>query len=127
MPTANLNRGVLKAIDGKHSIIIVNALGYIPGGVTLDVTGFEDEENILCGHVVIKNSKGNYAPMPLKDGAYDALPDGATYAGVLTNTIPVKDPRASILTVGQVNGAASPYVVTDEIKEKLHRIEFLYC
>ena len=127
MALADLNRETIKVNDGNDSIVIVNDLGDIPGGRTLDVSGVASGTTVIkAGHVIIKKSDGEYAPLGVTTGAYNALTSGQSYAGVLKATVLVSDPRAAIMTIGQVNAAASPYPVTDTIKSGLPRIEFLY-
>lgn len=127
MATANLNRDKVVVDDGNDSIVIVNDLGDIPGGRTLDVSSVASGTNVIrAGHIVITKSNGEYAPLGVSDGAYASLSNGEAYAGVLKHSVTVEDPRAAILTIGQVNAAASPYPVTDTIKSGLPRIQFLY-
>lgn len=128
MPTANLNRESVEVNDGLDSIVIVKDLGDIPGGRTLDVSGVAaGTEFIRAGHVLVQNDTTKaVSPLGVQDGAYKTLPDGHSYCGVLKASVPVKDARAAILTIGQVNAAASPYPVTDAIKTGLPRIQFLY-
>lgn len=124
MATANLNKDKVVVDDGNDSIVIVNDLGDIPGGRTLDCTGFTG--SIRAGHIIITKANGDYAPLGVTTGAYNSLSSGEAYAGVLKHSVTVEDPRAAILTIGQVNAAASPYPVTDTIKSGLPRIQFLY-
>ena len=103
------------------SIVIKKHITDIEGGRTLDVTGFP-EDVILAGHVIISkvaNSEKVYMPMPIKqvlennepkldeDGnkvyAYDTLPEGASYEGILYRSILKEKPAASILIDGVVN------------------------
>lgn len=128
MPQANLNRESVVVNDGLDSVVIVNALGDIPGGRTLDVSGVaKDTEFVRAGHILVQNDETKaVSPLAVKDGAYVALPDGHSYLGVLKASVHVKDPRAAILTIGQVNAAASPYPVTEAIKDGLRNIQFLY-
>ena len=127
MPSTNLSNAKVE-IGGLGSIVIINDLGDIPGGRTLDVSGVASGTTTLkAGHILIqKAADGSYAPLGVSGEAYATLPEGYTYAGVLKADVLVKDPRAAILTIGQVNAAASPYPVTAEIKEALPRIQFLY-
>lgn len=123
MATSNLNREAHEIHSGNDSIVIVKALGDIPGGRTLNVEGF-DGTVVKAGHVVI--AKGNdYKPMPVNGEAYGDLPEGYNYVGVVKATITTKDPRSAIVTLGQVNEAASPYPVTSAMKNAL-KIQFLY-
>lgn len=127
MATANLKRTSIEVDDGLDSIVIVNDLGDVPGGRTLDVSDVaSDVEVIKSGHILIKNDTSKAVkPLGVTSGAYDSLPEGCSYFGVLKASVLKKDPRAAILTVGQVNAAASPYPVTSAIKTGLPRIEFL--
>lgn len=125
--TANLNREKLTIDDGNDSIVIVKGLGYIPGGRTLDVSDLSSDVKVIrAGHILIKDTDGEHKPLGVTSGAYNALTSGQSYAGVLAHSVTVSDPRAAILTIGQVNAAASPYPITDTIKNGLPRIEFLY-
>lgn len=128
MPQANLNRESISVSDGNDSIVIVKDLGDIPGGRTLDVSGVDSgTEYIRAGHIIVKDDTTNvYSPLGVNNSAYVTLPTGKSYAGVLKASVLVKDPRAAILTMGQVNAAASPYPVTTAIKKGLPNIQFLY-
>lgn len=129
MPTANLIREQHLIDDGLESIVIVNCLGDIPGGRTLDVSDVASDVTVIkSGHILIVDSKGKVKPMPVNSGktAYGTLPSGYSYLGVLKATISVKDPRAAILTMGQVNQAACPYTVTAAMKTALPNIQWLY-
>lgn len=127
MATASLNKENNVVLNGKDSIVIVNCLGDIPGGRTLDVSGVAEGTKVLnAGHIIIKKASGEYAPLGITTNAYDSLGDYESYVGVLKMSVLVSDPRAAIMTMGQVNAAASPYTVTDTIKSGLPRIEFLY-
>lgn len=124
MPESNLTKDVTQITGGNDDIVIVNALGDIPGGRTLDVTGFTGV--IKAGHIIIKSNTGVHKPMPVSGTSYDSLPANHSYVGVLKATIPVSDPRAAIVTMGQINQAACPYEVTSDMKTALKHIEFLY-
>ncbi len=129
MPQANLIKEDYLIEDGLESIVIVNALGDIPGGRTLDVTGLPDSTKVIkAGHIIIADSKGTAKPMPVNAGgtAYGSLPANHSYLGVLKATISVKDPRAAIVTMGQINQAACPYPVTSAMKSALPNIQWLY-
>lgn len=130
MATSNLGRKTIEINDGLDSIVIVNALGDIPGGRTLDVTDIKGEVNaISAGHVIVKTSKGEYKPLKVNDGAYAKIESGDSYVGILKTSILVRDPRASIVTIGQVNASAGKNAVgapyTDEIKSGLPNIQFI--
>ena len=126
-PTANLNRNKEFVDDGNDSIVIVNDLGDIPGGRTLDVSGFSPfVRHFRAGHIIIQLQNGEYAPMPLDGMAYDSLPSNATYVGVLKHSVTYDDPRAAIMTMGQVNAAACPFPIDSDIAEGMPNIQFLY-
>ena len=111
MPTADLKRASIEVNDGLDAIVIVNDLGDVPGGRTLDVSGLAtDVEVIRSGHILIQNDTTKAVkPLGVTSEAYDTLPEGHSYLGVLKASVLKKDPRAAILTIGQVNAAASPY------------------
>ena len=128
MATVDLNKGKVLYDDGMDSIVIVKALGDIPGGRTLDISALDTEDNVIkAGHVIIKKdlNKPVYMPLGVQDGAYKAITEGYSYVGVLKASVLKSDPRAAIVTIGQVNAAASPYPITDEIKNALPNIQFL--
>ncbi len=127
MATSTLNRDTHEIQSGLDSIVIVKALADIPGGRTLDVSDVASGVNVLkAGHIIIAKN-GVYKPMPVDGSSYDSLPSGYSYVGVLKATISVKDARAAIVTMGQVNAAACPYTVTDAMKSALSNIQFLYA
>lgn len=129
MPQANLNREQYEINDGLDSIVVVNCLGDIPGGRTLDVSDVAPGTTVIkAGHTIIASNKGVMKPMPLNAGgtAYGSLPANHSYVGVLKASVSVKDPRAAILTIGQVNQKACPYEVTSAMKSALTHIQWLY-
>lgn len=129
MAKANLIRDSHEIEDGLESIVVVNCLGDIPGGRTLDVTSMPSTMKVVkAGHVIIKSNTGVYKPMPLNEGgtAYASLPSNHSYVGVLKASVSVSDPRAAILTMGQVNQAACPFTVPDGAKSALTHIQWLY-
>lgn len=127
MPTADLKRTSNEVNDGLDAIVIVNDLGDVPGGRTLDVSGLPaDVDVVKSGHILIQDDKTKAVKLlGVASNAYETLPAGHSYLGVLKASVLKKDPRAAILTIGQVNAAASPYPVTAAIKTGLPRIEFL--
>lgn len=125
MATVDLNRDSYLVDDGNEGKIIIANLADIPGGRALDMTGYTDEV-VKAGHIIIKKANGEFAPLGVTDGAYDSLDTGEEYAGVLKASILAAKPFAAILTVGEVNAAASPYPVTSTIASGLPQIKFLY-
>lgn len=101
-------------VSGNEGVVIRKCLHDIAGGRTLDFSDFALEK-IQSGHVVIKTSDGNYAPMPVSTGenpTYAALPEGATYAGINKHYVLKTNPEAAIMTVGAVNETLLPYPMT---------------
>jgi len=110
---------------GLSSVVIVQYIGGIDGGRTLDMTNF-GQEVVRAGHIIIKDADGIHKPMPVKadNSAYDTLPASHEYVGVLVEDIRADDPRAGIMDVGKVNEAASPYPVIAAMKTALSHIKF---
>lgn len=114
---ANLNNEGLRIDSANDSIVIRKYGAGINGGRTLDMTGFPtDLKCIKAGHVVIRSTSDEtlYKPMPVStDGtAYETLPTGYEYVGVVVATKPVDCPLVGIMYAGEVNDTASPYPVT---------------
>lgn len=111
-----------KVIFGDDTIVIRHINSSITGGRTLDVSSF-DGSVIKAGHIVIrkKDSDGEYiySPLSVKDGKYEALPDGAEYVGVVISSMPKEEPVVGILDDGRVNDIAMPYPLTDEMRAAL--------
>lgn len=125
MATANLTEKT-QVIDGKDNVVIVNHFDGIRGGRTLNVEGFAPDF-IRAGHLIVKLSSGDYAPMPVSGDAYASLPGGAVYAGYLVASIPTKQPLAAIMVRGTINPKASPYPLTtimEDVKEALPLIDY---
>lgn len=127
MATANLNNDGLQLIQANDSIVIVDNFQSIRGGRTLDATGFTPDV-IKAGHVIIKETGGDqYRPMPVSGSAYDSLPAGHEYAGILIASILTAKPFAGIMVRGTVNYVAGPYDATAilaALKSALPRIDF---
>ena len=123
-----------KEIGGFDSIIIQKDLTDIPGGVTLDVTGWA-ADTIPGGIVLIKNAAGAVKPLGItgsNNDTYASLDsgEGEEYYGILKYSILKSEPYAAVLRAGTVNaGAAAKAVgaeITDTIKAGLPRIDFIY-
>lgn len=113
-------------VFGDDSIVIQKYISGIKGGRTLDVTGFT-ENVIKAGHVIIVKD-GVYSPMPVAEGNYVALPEGAAYAGVLYRSVLAAKPAASIMTWGEVNAVAVPYAmetILADFKAACPHIDFI--
>jgi hypothetical protein len=112
---------------GNDSIVIVKVLEAIPGGKTLDVTGFTPDV-IPAGHLLIEETAtGVVKPMPISGANYGALPASHTYKGVLISTILKSKPFAGIMVRGTVNKNASFYGIASvltAVKTALPLIRF---
>lgn len=127
MAITNLNRDNYLIEDGNEYKVIVRDLADIPGGRSLDVSAW-NEEVIKAGHIIKHNTTTDeYAPLGVSSGAYATLSTGEEYAGVLKVSILKGKALAAIMTMGEVNAAASPYPVTAAIKAGLPQIKFLYA
>lgn len=110
--TANLQNNPTTVDTSNDGIVIVANLETIPGGKTLDATGFTPAA-IPAGHLIIEEtSTGVLKPMPISGAAYGALPALHTYKGVLVATILTAKPFASVMVRGTVNKNASKYTIT---------------
>lgn len=125
--TANLATQGAGYDTGNDTIVIVKVLEAIPGGKTLDVTGFSPDV-IPAGHLIIEEtSTGVLKPMPISGADYGALPASHTYKGVLISTILKAKPFAGILVRGTVNKNASAYGIASvltAVKTALPLIRF---
>ena len=125
--TVSLNRDSYLIDDGNDAKVIVTDLGDIPGGRALDVSEW-DEDVIRAAHIIKRTkSTDTYAPLGVSGDSYKELSEGEEYAGVLKSSVLKTNAQAAIMTVGQVNAAASPYPVTKSIVEGLPQIKFLYA
>jgi hypothetical protein len=97
--------------SSKDNVVITKNLETMPGGRTLDVTGFPDA-TIQAGHVIIKEN-GAYKPQPV-DGTKEALA-----VGVLVTSIETAKPAAAIMVRGTVNEAYLKYAINAATKTAL--------
>lgn len=140
MPNLNLNVEKKQIVFGEDSVIVQKWIAGIKGGRAIDVTGITD--NVLhSGRVIITDGKGTYKPLTISTTtsgeqgsgttttAYDKLPDGYKYAGILYRSILTKEPSGSILTEGQVNEVAAKNAngvdVPADFKTAMPLIEFI--
>lgn len=107
MQTANLNNEGLQVDTTYDTIIIKKVLIDIPGGKTLDVTGVT-EDVLKAGRVIIEQtSTGDLKPLKITaPTAYETLPAGHTFKGILIATILKKRPFAAVMLAGDVNDGA---------------------
>jgi hypothetical protein len=107
MPTADLNNTPVEYDTTFDVIVIKKVVHDIPGGKTLDVTGVADSV-LKAGRVIIEQTSNKaLKPLGITSGAYDALPEGHTYKGILVATILTKKPFASVMLSGDINEQAA--------------------
>ena len=135
MPQASLNLKRFDFTNARDSIVIVNALGDLPGGRTLDVTNYEGDV-IYAGTVIAKkqdNGNDVYFPLsiteskkPYEQGAtFSTLSSGETAVGILKVSIPKDMPIAAIVTLGQIKEKAMPAAMPATVKKALNFIQFI--
>lgn len=129
MAVADLVNKKTEIDSSNDNVVIIDVFQSVRGGRTLDVTGYP-KDVINAGHVIIKDSAGEYKPMPLNEGgdAYAELPEGSTYAGILIASIFAKRPFAGIMLRGTVNYKATPFdmaAILDAVKTALPLISFV--
>ena len=109
----------------KSSIVIVQHLAGIPGGVALDCSADASLTSLRAGHLIITKD-GKYYPAPVSGATYAALGDKKP-AGVLVSDVLVNrgSALAAVMTMGQVRAAVAPYTYPEAVKTALPRIEFL--
>ena len=106
--TADLNSQGSQVDVGYDSVTIVANLENIPGGKTLNTTGFTPEV-IKAGHlVIVEDATGIHKPMPVNAGetAYASLPANHSYKGVVSASVATAKPFVAILVRGTVNEQA---------------------
>ena len=120
----NMNRNGYLVDDGNESKVIIRDLADVPGGRALNMEGFA--EDIVCaGHIIKRTiATDSYAPLGVSGNAYAEVAEGEELIGVLKVAVTKGKPAAAIMTMGQVNAAASPYPVTEAIKTALPQIKF---
>lgn len=100
-------------IDTTLDCVIIKKVDHdIPGGKTLDITGVT-EEVLKAGRVIlVQTATGAHKPLLIDSNAYEALPSGYAYKGILIASILTKKPFASIMLAGDVNEGA---VINNEL------------
>lgn len=106
----------------NDNIVVPVCLEDIPGGKTLDVTGWPDTV-IPAGHPIILDDDGEYKPIAINAGAIDNAKAAKT-VGILTATILAEKPFAPIMVRGSVNEGALTYAIPAECKTPLSLIRF---
>lgn len=129
MTTADLTNPPVEIITGNDNIVMPNYLEGIGGGRTLDATDYPHPV-IHAGHVIIKDSAGEYKPMPINEAGtdYGALPEGASYVGYLIASIPTARPFAGIMVRGTINPKATPFkmdAILAAVKAALPLIDYM--
>jgi hypothetical protein len=103
----------------------------VGSGAVTGVTLVNAGKNYKAGDTLtatITGGTGFSVPVAtVASAAYEALPDGHTYAGILIASIPGKRPFAGILVRGTVNPAAAPFPmdsILSAVKTALPLIDF---
>ncbi len=117
-----LNNTTKQILTGDDSIVIQKCLEDVPGGKSLDTTGFTPTE-IKAGHILTKvTATGVIKPLGVSAGNYVALPGTETYYGVALQTVPTAKALVGVMRRGSVNETASPYAVPAGAKTALPQI-----
>ena len=128
LTTASLNRDSYLIDDGNDYKVIIRDLADVPGGRTLDMSNWTPD-TLRAGHIIKHNTSTDvYSPLGItgsENDTYASLSDNEEYIGVLKVSVLKDKPFAAIMTIGEVNAAASPYPLTDTIKAGLPSIKFL--
>lgn len=128
-----------EVIFGKDDVVVQQFISDIPGGRTIDFTGWTGKDGtdiIPAGTVIIKGTVSGatvYRPHPVESTttegvttwAYDDITSGFVVAGVLYRTITKDSPQGSILLAAKLNSAALPYAMTSAQKTALPNITFI--
>lgn len=123
--SVEISKNVREFGDGADAIVLTQVLADIPGGVSLDVTGYKGD-TIRTGHVVVKTKEGAYKPLNVTGEKYDAVADGETPVGLVISSVSKKDARVGVMTMGQANGKAIKPAVPDAVQKALAHIQFIY-
>lgn len=128
MAKVDLKNEGIEITTGNDAIVIIKDLGDIPGGDVIDFSLLPTSAEVAkAGHILIQNDiTKEVAALGVAGEDYTAIPEGYSYCGVLKTSITRRNPQGAILTIGQINAAASPYPVTAEIKAALTLIQFMY-
>ncbi len=123
MATADLSKQT--SIDTTNdSIVIVHNMETIPGGKTLDVTGW-GKTTIPAGHPIILDDDGEYKPIALDSNDEIDTANAAKTVGILVATILTESPLAAIMVRGTVNKEAAVYAIPAACQSPLSLIRFM--
>lgn len=120
-------------------VVIQKLIADIPGGRTIDFTGWngKDGANVIpAGTVIIKgtvNSAVVFRPHPVASTteggvttwAYDTITSGFTVAGILYHAVTSTNNGGSIAIDAVVNETKLPYALTSGIKAALPNIKLI--
>lgn len=128
-----------EVVFGKDDVVVQQFIADIPGGRTIDFTGWSGKDGtdiIPAGTVIIKGTVSGatvYRPHPVtsttSEGvttwAYDTITSGFAVVGVLYRTITKANPQGSVLIAAKLNSVALPYAMTSAQKTALPTILFV--
>lgn len=110
---------------GGDKRCITRMLADVPGGVTLDLTGYTGGE-IKEGHVITRNGlTGVYKPLNVNGEDYDSLEEGFVPVGLAIGTTPAGEPLIGVMTMGQVVKERCPYLLEEQWAQQLSQIQFI--
>lgn len=131
--TGNLSNQGEQVDVGYDSVTIVANHEDIPGGKTLDTTGFAPTV-IKAGHlVIVETATGIYKPMPVNSGAtaynaWNTVSSGHTAVGIVAASVLTAKPFVAIMVRGTVNEQAfvnnGGFVAPSQAKTALSLIRF---
>lgn len=113
----------MKFDSNLDSVTIRQYNGGLTGGRALDYSDFTDDV-IKAGHVIVKKTVDGevvYSPLAVEDGAYKALGDDQSYAGVVVAT-KNNGEAVAIMDNGRVNDEAVPYPITAAMKTAIKAV-----
>lgn len=105
--------------NGKDQVVIVNPLGYISGGRSLDVTAVTATA-IYGGHIIVKDKTTDvFRPLEVSGADFSDIKANDEIVGVLVSSIRKDKAFAAILTMGIVNDLAMPFKVSAALMVKI--------
>lgn len=105
--------------NGKDQVVIINPLGYISGGRSLDVSAVTDTA-IYAGHIIVKDKTTDvFRPLEVAGTDFSDIKTTDEIVGVLASSIKKKKAFAGIVTMGIVNDLAMPFKVSAALMTKI--------
>lgn len=121
MANLTLNDASRSADTTRDGIIIIDAFLDIPGGVTLDATGWTDETLYAGQGVIQRDADGEYLPLPTTG----VIPAAHTAIGVVKGSVLTSKAAVGVVIGGSVRESAMEYPVSAAFKTAVNLIKFL--